>query len=396
VVDEGNVLNCVKISLFVAVAAFEAGFLQAVVPRVAVPQDQVVELATKIFKLIFLSLLLGLSPFPHFPLHLRKLLFVRDRFGLSEQILLIDFPMFRLVVCAFLLALLELALQVLLPQRDFLADPAQRLILGPQRVHFPPPLLRNCIHEHWLRTDCSQQLHLSPQMPHLLLPLLQSRHQLADLLLVHLLALRFVFEPVSEDRSEPRPHRPRILLRESYRLALFLTAFLRLFAKRQVLLFLVGKHSLALLWLSGRSHHCALALGNSQQCLLLLFLCRRSAHRLALGQLALGKPKRRQLFFGEHRCQLLACVRVVLLRQVGEAGVGVGREAVHVFAFLDDAVELANALLFRLQALAELVVTALQALEVKTQLSELALDGVQLQLQLSALYFLPGDATFEQ
>jgi hypothetical protein len=41
-------------------------------------------------------------------------------------------------------------------------------------------------------------------------------------------------------------------------------------------------------------------------------------------------------------------------------------------------------------------VTALQALEVKTQLSELALDGVQLQLQLSALYFLPGDAIFEQ
>ena len=93
-VDEGNVLNCVKISLFVAVAAFEAGFLQTVVSRVTVSQDQVVELATKIFKLIFLSLLLGFSPFPHLGFHLRKLQFLGDRFRLLEQILLVDFPMF--------------------------------------------------------------------------------------------------------------------------------------------------------------------------------------------------------------------------------------------------------------------------------------------------------------
>ena len=183
-------------------------------------------------------------------------------------------------------------------------------------------------------------------MPHLLLPLLQSRFQLVDLVLLQLLALRFLFEPVSKDRGELRPHCPRILFRKGYRLALFLTAFFKLFAKRQALLFLVGKHSLALLRLRGRSRHCPLALGNSQQCLLSLFLYRHSAHRLALGQLALRKPKRRQLFFSEHRCQLLACVRVVLLRQVWEAGVGVGRQAVHVLAFLDDAVELTNALLF--------------------------------------------------
>ena len=158
----------------------------------------------------------------------------------------------------------------------------------------------------------------------------------------------------------------------------------------------MGKHRLALLWLRGRSHHCPFALGNRQQGLLLLFLYGHAAYRLPLGQLALRKSEGGQLFFSERRCQLLACVRVILVRQVGEAGVGVGREAVHVLAFLDDAVELADAFLFGLQALAEFVVTALQALEVKTELNELALDRVQLQLQFLALCFLPGDAIFEQ